>query len=36
MGIKRTVSPVFMSRWMGNSDAKLGSAMAAVTFESMG
>ena len=34
--IKRTVFPVFMSRWKGNSDAKPGSVMAAITLESVG
>ena len=34
--MKRTVSPVFMSRWKGNSDARLGSLMVAITLESMG
>jgi len=33
--IKRTVFPVFMSRWKGNSDAKAGSVMAARTLESI-
>jgi len=33
--IKRTVFPVFMSRWKGNSDAKASSATAATTLESI-
>jgi len=34
--IERTVFPVFMSRWNGNSDAKAGSVVAATTLESIG
>ena len=34
--IKRTVFPVFMSRWNGNSDAKAGSVVAATILESIG
>ena len=33
--VKRTVFPVFISRWKGNADAKVGSVMAAVIFESV-
>ena len=32
----RTVFPVFMSRWKGNSDAKSGSVVVAITLESRG
>ena len=34
--MKRTVSPVFMSRWKGNSAAIFGSLMAWITLESLG
>ena len=34
--IKRTVFPVFISRWRGNSDATAGSLVAAATLESIG
>ena len=34
--LRRTVFPVFMSRWKGNSDTKAGSVAAAITLESMG
>jgi len=34
--MKRTVFPVFMSRWKGNSDAKAGSVVAARALESIG
>jgi len=33
---RRTVFPVFMSRWKGKSDAKEGSVVAAITLESIG
>ena len=37
MGLmKRTVFPVFMSRWKGSSDAKPGSVIAAIILESVG
>jgi len=35
-GIKRTVFPVFISRWKGNSDEKPGSLVAAAILASMG
>jgi len=34
--VKRTVFPVFMSRWKGKSDVKEGSVVAAITLESIG
>ena len=33
---KRTLSPVFTSRWKGNLDARVGSIVAARTLESIG
>jgi len=33
--MERTVFPVFISRWKGNSNAKAGSVVAATTLESI-